>query len=87
MMGDVHARNNIGALEGQAGNHRRAFKHCLISARSGDKLSLDNVRHGFMKGDVTKEEYAHTLREYQKSRDNMKSDARDKALALAQSWL
>ena len=87
MSGDIKARNNLGCLEGQAGNHRRAFKHCLISARAGDKMSLENVRQGFMKGDVTKEEYANTLREYQKSRDNMKSDARDKALALANSWL
>ena len=35
-----------------------------------------------MDGYVTKEEYANTLREYQKSQDEMKSDARDKAKAL-----
>ena len=34
-----------------------------------------------MKGFVTKDEYANTLREYQKSQDDMKSDARDKARA------
>ena len=34
-----------------------------------------------MHGDVTKDEYANTLREYQKSQDEMKSDARDKAVA------
>ena len=35
-----------------------------------------------MAGHVTKEEYAKTLREYQKSQDEMKSDMRDKAAAL-----
>ena len=34
-----------------------------------------------MAGHVTKEQYANTLREYQKSQDEMKSDARDKAWA------
>ena len=40
------------------------------------------VKHGFMNGHVTKEQYANTLREYQKSQDEMKSDARDKAQAF-----
>ena len=32
MGGDVHARNNLGALEGRAGNWELAIKHFLISA-------------------------------------------------------
>ena len=32
-----------------------------------------------MMGHITKEEYANTLRAYQMSQDEMKSDARDKA--------
>ena len=81
MNGDIQARNNLGCMEGQAGNHHRAFKHCLISARAGDKMSLDAVKKGYMAGYVTKEEYANTLREYQKSQDEMNSEARDKALS------
>ena len=81
MNGHVEARHNLGCLELEDGNNQRAFKHFLIAARSGYKQSLDVVKQGFMKGDVTKEEYANTLREYQNIRDNMKSDARDKALA------
>ena len=77
--GSVEARHNLGCSELEDGNHQRAFKHFLIAARSGNKQSLDVVKQGFMKGDVTKEEYANTLREYQKSRDDMKSDARDRA--------
>ena len=79
--GHVKARHNLGCMEGRAGNIQRAFKHFLIAARSGYKQSLDVVKQGFMKGDVTKDGYASTLREYQKSQDEMKSKARDKALA------
>ena len=35
-----------------------------------------------MDGHITKDEYANTLREYQKSQDEMNSDARDKAQAF-----
>ena len=79
--GHIKARHNLGAIEGQAGNHERAYKHLLISASAGSKKSLDSVKGGFMRGLVTKEQYANTLREYQKSQDEMKSEARDKALA------
>ena len=81
MNGDVKARHNLGMMEGQAGNHQRANKHLLIAARAGLKKSLDMVKVGYMAGYVTKDEYANTLREYQKSQDEMKSEARDKALA------
>ena len=37
------------------------------------------VTKGFRSGHITKDEYANTLRAYQKSVDEMKSGARDKA--------
>ena len=80
MNGDVAARNNLGCAESRAGTHKRAFKHFMLAARAGDKLSLENVKQGYTIGRVTKEEYANTLRAYQKSQDEMKSEARDKAL-------
>ena len=40
-------------------------------------LRLDN-----MAGYVTKDQYANTLRSYQKSKMEMKSEMRDKALAV-----
>ena len=79
MSGDVDARHNLGCMEGRAGNHNRAMKHFILSARAGDKDSLNRVKQGFMRGHVTKDEYANTLRAYQKIQDEMKSDARDKA--------
>ena len=81
MMGNVKARINLGNLEGQAGNHHRAMKHMMIAARAGYKNALDRVKKGFVLGAVTKEEYANTLRAYQKAQDDMNSDAREKAEA------
>ena len=81
MMGSVNARHNIGALEFEADDHRRAMKHFMIAARAGYELSLKNVNRGFMKGMVTKDECANTLRAYQKSQDEMKSKERDQAAA------
>ena len=81
MNGDVEARHNLGCMEGQTGNHKQAMKHLMISASAGLKESLDGIKNGYVKGRVTKEQYTNALREYQKSQDEMKSDARDKAHA------
>ena len=81
MNGVLHARHNLGGMEGTAGNYQRAMKHFLLAAKSGYKLSLDKVKKGYMMGDVTKDEYANTLRAYQKIQDEMKSDGRDRAQA------
>ena len=81
MNGHVHARHNLGVNEHLAGNHERAIKHFEIAACAGCKESLGAVQDGYMDGDITKDEYANTLRACQKSQDEMKSDARDKALA------
>ena len=77
--GLVIARHNLGCMEFQAGNYQRAYKHFIIAASAGYKKSLDMVKRGYTEGHVTKEQYANTLREYQKCQDEMKSDARDKA--------
>ena len=82
MNGNVKARYDLACVERKAGNHLRASKHFMLAAGAGDKLSLDTVKQGFMDGYITKEEYANTLREYQKSQDEMNSDARDKAQAF-----
>ena len=66
MNGDVAARYNLGCLEERAGGYDRAFKHFILSARDGDKDSMNVVKEGFMKRYVAKEEYANTLRAFQK---------------------
>ena len=67
--------------ENEAGNIHRAIKHFLIAARFGNKVSLDVVKQGFMRGLVTKDEYEQTLRSYHKCLDETKSNMRDKAAA------
>ena len=82
MNGDVDARHNLGCDEVDAGNYHRAMKHYIISAKAGNKKSLDIFKGGFMNGFVTKDEYANTLRAYQKIQNEMKSDMRTKAAAI-----
>ena len=79
MNGSVTARHNLGCWEFRAGNHHRSYKHFLLAAKAGFKLSLDQVKKGFMHGFVTKDEYANALRAYQQRHDEMKSDDRHKA--------
>jgi TPR repeat protein len=82
MNGHVIARNNLGCIEGEAGNHLRAMKHFILAAKAGYKQSLEAVKAGYTHGFVTKDEYANTLRAHQKSQDEMKSEARDKVEAI-----
>ena len=83
MAGNLEARHNLGSDEYEAGNVHRAMKHFLLAARAGYKKSLDQVKAGFMNGNVTKDEYANTLRAHQDRFNMMKSDDRDRAVAEA----
>ena len=82
MNGSANARYNQGYAEEQAGNNQRAMKHFVLASKAGYTNALDKVKDGYMGGIVTKDEYANTLREYQTSQDETKSDARDKAAAI-----
>ena len=84
MNGNIRARHNLGCGEVDAGNNHRAMKHFILSARAGDKDSLDAVKQGFMKGYVIRDEYANTLRAYQQRVNEMKSDDRGKAESFYQ---
>jgi TPR repeat protein len=92
MKGDVNARLKLGLLEEDAGNDQRAIKHFLIGAKSGHQKCLDMVRESFMIGRltgeaiVTKDEYEDDLRSFQQRTDEMKSEARDEARCMIDSW-
>ena len=79
MNGCIQARRQLGGIETQNGNVTRGMKHFLIAARAGDKTSLDTVQASYPLGWVTKDDYANALRGYQKRRDDVKSEQRDKA--------
>ena len=57
----------------------RAMKHFMIAARSGYDESLKKVGEGYKAGHVTKDDYTKSLRAYQCSLDEMKSEGRTKA--------
>eukprot|EP00956_Cyclotella_meneghiniana_P016414 scaffold25913_cov23-Cyclotella_meneghiniana.AAC.5 len=82
MMGNVDARHDLGHDELETGKIDRAMQHFMISAKCGYDDSLEMVKTGFIKRIVTKEEFEKTLREHQASKDEMKSDQRDRAKEL-----
>ena len=82
IQGDVESRYNIGSHEGRKGNHDRAVRHFVISAKMGHKGSLEMIKEGFMRGFATKEKYTEALRGYQDAVEEMKSHDRDEAKRL-----
>ena len=77
--GHVDARYSLGLMEGKTGNRHRAMKHLMISANAGHTDSLKGVQHGYSCGGVTKDDFEKTLRAHKKSKDEIKSEWRDKA--------
>ena len=82
MKGDVDCRYNIGCHERRKGNHYRAVRHWLISAKMGHKESLEAVKNFFMGGVATKQQYTEALRGYQDAAAETKSHDRDEAKRL-----
>ncbi|EJK56337.1 hypothetical protein THAOC_23801, partial [Thalassiosira oceanica] len=85
MHGSPLARHRLGYIEWKKGNHDRAVRHFLISAKMGNKDSLENVKSLFMGGIATKEQYAEALKGYRDAVEEMKSHDRDEASALRKS--
>ena len=81
MKGDVDSRYSLGDAEYNKGNYHLALKHFLISAKIGDKPSLDGVKELFIDGVATKAQYAEALKGYQKAVEETKSHAARKSHA------
>ena len=81
MKGHVEARHNLGSREYMDGNYRRAIRHWSISAKMGEKLSLEMIKKMFLGGNATKEQYAGALKGYQVATEETKSPERDEAKA------
>ncbi|EJK75012.1 hypothetical protein THAOC_03277, partial [Thalassiosira oceanica] len=79
MQGDVLSRRKLGAIEACNGSGLHAVRHFLISAKMGDKDSLDLIRKVFMAGGATKAQYAEALKGYQDAVEETKSPQRDEA--------
>ena len=86
MGGHETARHNLGLMEQRFyGSSEHAMKHFMIAASSGFELSLKEVGEGYKAGHVSKEDYTKTLRAYQNTREEMKSEQRTKVLELYSS--
>jgi len=81
MEGCERSRYHIGSHECEMGNFDRAYRHWMIAARTGHKVSLDNMETALVTGHVSKAEYEEALRAYQEYYDEVKSDQRDRATA------
>ena len=77
--GHPSARAYLAVYEEENGNFERAAKHYIIAANLGDEKSLKVIKDLFVKGIVSKEEYAAALRGYQAAVDATKSAEREKA--------
>ena len=79
------SRHNLGFHEAEKGNHDRAVRNLLISAKMGLKESVDTTKKLFINGQATKEQYAQALKGYQDATEEMKSHDRDEAKRLGVS--
>ena len=82
MKGHVQSRHNLGCCEGQKRNYDRAMRHLLISAKMGNKTSVEAIKGMFTVGNATKEQYAEALKGYQVAVEETKSHDRDEAKRL-----
>ena len=83
--GHARARRNLGMNSSDTGNKGLALKHWMISAKLGDKDSLDYIKEMYMEGLPSKIDYAEALRGYQEAIEEMSSPERDEAKALRDS--
>ena len=84
--GEVIARHNLGVIEQNKGIMDRALKHHMIAVGSGGTKSLEAVKHLYIKGKATKENYAEALRVYQAYLDDIRSDQRDAAATFSNEY-
>ena len=79
MAGHETARYNPGVIEYNSGNMERAIKHGMISASAGQKESMASIQELFETGHVNSDLYELTLKAYNDSCAEMRSNARKDA--------
>eukprot|EP00574_Skeletonema_japonicum_P002951 CAMPEP_0201718692 /NCGR_PEP_ID=MMETSP0593-20130828/4159_1 /ASSEMBLY_ACC=CAM_ASM_000672 /TAXON_ID=267983 /ORGANISM="Skeletonema japonicum, Strain CCMP2506" /LENGTH=174 /DNA_ID=CAMNT_0048209051 /DNA_START=259 /DNA_END=783 /DNA_ORIENTATION=- len=77
--GHATARYNLACYEYRYDNIERAVKHLIIGATLGDDRSMKLLMFAFKWGDVSKENFASTLRAHQAAVDATKSPQREAA--------
>jgi TPR repeat protein len=77
MAGHELARHNVGIMENKYGNMERALKHWIIAAPAGHYNAMRNMLVAFNKGLVSRNAIESSLRAYNTSCAEMRSEARD----------
>jgi TPR repeat protein len=77
--GHPKARHNLGCKELRNGKIERAKKHFIIAANLGLDDSIEALKQGYVKGHVSKEEFAAALCTHQAAVDATKSPQREAA--------
>ena len=77
MAGYEVARYNIACCEFESGNMERALKHLRIAASAGHCKAMHQLRTFFEQGFVSRESIKSTLKAYNNSCAEMRSEARD----------
>ena len=77
--GCIEARYETACRENTKATVSRGVKHFMIAAKAGHEPSLNSMKKAYMQGYATKGEFEQTLRSYQESRAELKSDQRDVA--------
>lgn len=83
--GNTVARDLLGNIESQNGDNARALRHWMIAARAGSDSCMDIIKKMALECNpplATKEQYVETLRAWKDASDEMKSEQREKAIAL-----
>ncbi|KAK1743976.1 hypothetical protein QTG54_005573 [Skeletonema marinoi] len=77
--GQPHARYDLGIFEGAEGRFDRMVKHFIISANLGHDESIQELKKCYVRGFVSKEDFAGALRAHQSAVDATKSPQREEA--------
>jgi hypothetical protein len=77
--GHPWARYYIGCYEWNSGRYERAMKHYIIAAKLGYDAAMEDVKDGFRRGYVSKENFEAALRGHQAAVDATRSEQREEA--------
>jgi TPR repeat protein len=82
MAGHEVARYMLGFMDFEEGKKERAVKHWIISASAGNQHAMHQLRKFFEKGVVNRNTIDSTLKAYNNSCAEMRSEARDTCVRL-----